>query len=231
MFTTSVCFQSNHTGDLNIKATCSNIESSSVQIEDCYLYDVSSQSGLSHFGNVYEINGSGKNQASITYDSTEQAYKIISTGDGLKTIPITSATGKDQLKITLDMKPTSTDLQYQTGIMCIGTNHSASGVVFGNYSGFYNPTFLNNDWNNNENLTGSWSSGTWYNVEMTVNGTSVSIVVKNGSTTVASTTFDLTDKSSTLFNTLTDRQYGFAIGWKANSTLYSYAKNIKIKSL
>ena len=196
------------------------------------LYDSSSDSGVSHFGSVYAVEG--KTSATISYDSTETAYKLISTGDGLKPFPITCLTGLDSFKLSFDLKPVS-NRYYGSGIICLGTNHSGSGVAFNRYSDSVNRTlnhtFLNNNWVENKELNYNFTSGKWYAFEMTVDGTEISIQIKTGDTVVKSFTFDLLDKSSTLFNTLSDRQYAFSIGYSSYGNVVSYVKNIKVKPL
>lgn len=212
-------------------ATCTVTVQSYLFYDDC-----SSSSGLSNYGSLVSLESSGTN-AGLTYDSTENAYALTSLSSGLKVFPITDLNGKDDFKLSFQFRTPSTTNDYGLGISAIlPSSHTGVGMFINKGSGGREVT-MHTDVNNSETgwtsvLTISgYDTTKYYKLELTVtNGTATFKLYKYDDTLLKTETKTLSDVSSG-FNTVANRGYGLTVGWKNNSSVKMYIKNIVAESL
>lgn len=204
----------------NVSDTCT------VTVQTYLFYDAcDSSSGLSNYGSVYSLEGNA--QATLTYDSTMNSYKVQSTGSGVKVFPITALTGLDSLRLSADVYVSSSvNAGTSIGLACVGTNHSGQGWCVFPTQTCYVHVFNNNSFGRNVSLNTSILANEWINITLDVQGTSVGYTITKvtDGTVVKTGTWSLTTYSSN-YATLTDRQYAIDIGW-SSSNCYAYIKNI-----
>ena len=103
-----------------LTATYSNVsDTATITVQSYLFYDAcDSSSGLTNYGTVVDIKGSGA-VIEMTYDSTENAYKInptsYHTGE-VAMIPIPTLQNKDDYQISFKAKHGSTIVQNQIGV-------------------------------------------------------------------------------------------------------------------
>ena len=192
-----------------------------------------SSSGLTNYGSVVGIENS-QTSASIEYDSTENAYALRNTGNGIKVFPITALDGLDSFKLTMEIKFRNYS-NLCGGLACINASeHTGVGGVF-SYNHITNVhIFENNSWVQNDEESFTWdSSDPYYKLELIVDGYEATWNwYDTDKTTLIRTETIQLNNVSTDFTTLSERGYGLDIGWYGN--LYSYpvfVKNIKAESL
>ena len=113
-----------------------NALSNNVTITLPLFYDTCNNAeGLSNYGSVYSFEGNSN--ASMTYDSTMNAYKLQNTGRGTKAYPIPVLQGCTKLKLSAEVYIPSTAYgDTSVGLEVIGTNHTTWGLGVSKNSGF-----------------------------------------------------------------------------------------------
>lgn len=191
-----------------------------------------SSSGLSNYGSIVSLENNSS--ASLTYNSTENAYAIACTGSGCKVFPITDLNGLDQFKMTMELKMPSRN-GVCAGIACINaTQHTGVGGVIERGSGLGTNVhfFERNGWKQNDSSTFSTSDYThYYKLELTVNGYSATWKWYDYQDNLLRTVNKTLNSMSTDFTTLSQRGYGLDIGWNSNSSYPAYIKNILVEPL
>lgn len=213
----------------NVSDTCTVTVGPTIIFQD----DCSSSSGLTNYGNIVSLEGSYTG-ATLTYNSTENAYAIASTGNGVKVFPITALNGLDSFKLTMKIKGRATS-SVGAGIACINaTQHTGIGANF-QYGGpwetnvhfFERGVFKTND---QEHL-GTSDYTNYYTLEMTVDGYDVIFKWYDPSNNLLRTETIELDTTSSDFTTLSERGYGLDIGWASKSSYPFYIKDIVVISL
>ena len=218
-----------------ITATYQNVtDTCTITVPPSYIFydECNSSSGLTNYGSLVSLESSGTN-AGLTYDSTENAYALTSLSSGLKVFPITDLNGKDDFKLSFQFRTPSTTNDYGLGISAIlPSSHTGVGMFINKGSGGREVT-MHTDVNNSETgwtpvLTISgYDTTKYYKLELTVtNGTATFKLYKYDDTLLKTETKTLSDVSSG-FNTVANRGYGLTVGWKNNSSVKMYIKNIK----
>jgi len=168
----------------------------------------------------------------LTYDTTMNAYKMQSTGSGVKLFAIDDLNGLTELKLTMELYlPSSTgsnsavSLEVATNTQCsVGYYHEKS------QNGLFRHRFQNTSWKGNDTIASTGGSkDAWLKYECVIDGTDTTITIYNsGGTQLATATYTLTNTSSD-FNTASYRRYGPGVGWVSGVT--GYVRNIKAESL
>lgn len=164
----------------------------------------------------------------MTYDSTENAYKLSGSGNYHAMIPIPILNDADEYKITAEFKGAKTNLN-ACGFFLDNRNDTTS---YGEacFTHRYNNEFAFRQYKVGSdgtlhNQTGLGLTGNvWYRIEMTINGSSL--------------TGKLYDENDTLKATVTDtlsvsnKQMGlFLFCEKGATTSVNYVRNIKAEAL
>ena len=211
----------------NATATCTVTVPSYLFYDEC-----NSSSGLTNYGSAVGLEGS--TSATLSYNSTENAYSLISTGSGIKVFPITALNGLNSFKLTADMKFPNTS-SMGGGLSCIIASTNTGATVICNKSAPQDFTrqFAENgsekQWSNVASLS-SFDYTKYYKVELIVDGYEAKYTFYDGTTQLATYTYTLNTLSNQ-FTTLANRGYGLGCGWK-NATSYPiFVKNIKAESL
>ena len=226
----------------------------SISIEDTDLFDVlqcvidnfddfdtqylfydecNSETGLSNYGSVYSVENN--TNATLTYDSTMNAYKISNTGGGTKLFPITALTGLTSLHLEAEFYlPSTTNRNTSCGLEVVGTNHTSWGTVQNKVDNLYGyHIFRNNSFVENVTAKSGANLNEWIRFKIDIDGVNVTYSFEqlDGTVIYQSTTLNLsTLVGSTYYTTAEDRQYGISIAWNSY-TCYSYVRNIKATTL
>ena len=212
----------------NVSDTCT------VTVVNYLFYDeCNSATGLSNYGSVYPVENN--TNATITYDSTMNAYKISSTGGGTKVFPITALTGLTSLHLEAEFYlPSTTHNNTSCGLEVVGTNHTSWGTVQNKVHNLYGyHIFRNNSFVKNTTAKNGANLDKWIRFKIDIDGVNVTYSFEqlDGTVIYQSTTLNLsTLVGSTYYTTVEDRQYGISIAWNSY-TCYSYVRNIKATTL
>ncbi len=205
----SVTYQSKHSGSLNIRATCNNVESSSVNIVDAKYGDASSSTNLSR----YTKSGTG----SITYDSTNSAY-LLDTGNtawqwthfALPNTYLFENTSTIKAKVKF-----LTDYNTQFAIGLKNSNQLLELITFASQASTKliiaierNSSFA--DVNYNQVNAPNLATGVWYDLEVVYTASSYTVTLKDGNTTIGTTSLN----SSSLDTT--NNTFVFVVGLYSN---------------
>lgn len=202
-------------GSTTLTATIGGASDTATIVVSSYLfYDAcDSATGLSNYGSGISYEGSGV--PTITYDSTENAYKIQTAGNVAMT-PITDLEDVNDFVFEADIKRQSAQLG-------IGV---ALGYHYGQGSAFSSSTmgcwlFVNSRFQNLGDTSVStdqnWSHMS-YTLEDGINGT---VVLTNSSNTQYTKTFTLPS----------DYANGHSVGLVSGASGYCFVKNIQVSAL
>jgi hypothetical protein len=226
---------SNITGTVTFTASYSNVtDTCTVTVQTYLCYDAcDSASGLSNYGSVYSVENN--TNATITYDSTMNAYKISNTGGGAKLFPITALTGLTSLHLEAEFYlPSTTNRNTSCGLEVVGTNHTSWGTVQNKVDNLYGyHIFRNNSFVENVTAKSGANLNEWIRFKIDIDGVNVTYSFEqlDGTVIYQSTTLNLsTLVGSTYYTTVEDRQYGIGIAWNSYNC-YSYVRNIKATTL
>ena len=218
-----------------LTASYSNVsDTATVTVQTYLFYDAcDSSTGLSNYGSVYPVENN--TNATITYDSTMNAYKISSTGGGTKIFPITALTGLTRLHLEAEFYlPSTTHNNTSCGLEVVGTNHTSWGTVQNKIDNLYGyHIFRNNSFVKNTTAKNGANLNEWIRFKIDIDGVNVTYSFEqlDGTVIYQSTTLNLsTLVGSTYYTTVEDRQYGISIAWNSYNC-YSYVRNIKATTL
>ena len=219
--------------DLFDMLDCINNNFDDFDTEYLFYDECNSADGLSNYGSVYSIENN--TNATITYDSTMNAYKISSTGGGAKVFPITALTGLTSLHLEAEFYlPSTTNRNTSCGLEVMGTNHTSWGTVQNKIDNLYGyHIFRNNSFVENVTAKSGANLDEWIRFKIDIDGVNVTYSFEqlDGTVIYQSTTLNLsTLVGSTYYTTAEDRQYGIGIAWNSY-TCYSYVRNIKATTL
>lgn len=196
------------------------------EIEDCKWFDIAKSSEVSNYST---------NSTSISYDSTNQAYKIMKTGsDGLSSVTRNTLKFANNVKIEADVMMSGSLTNIQVGLGLLNSSTSI-GVDAKRYSGFSSSSYTmsivestRTDYGSNEvseSLTASeLQLNTWYHIILEIDGTDITYTYKQGDTVINT----LTTSSSVLDSS--NNEFAMWVGFRNNNSA-GYFKNIKIKPL
>jgi len=203
-------------------ATCT------VTAQSYLFYDAcSSATGLSNYGSSVLIRGTNA-AITMTYDSTENAYKLVGTGKYFAMIPIPTLNDEDEYTITANIKGQNKSLN---GIgFCLDNRSDTTSYsqavwmeVYGKKLS-YKQFKVSSDGTYKSGSVSSLAGDTWYKIEMTVNGSSLSGKLYDSGGT------ELTSLSSTL--SVSNKQMGIFLQCESGSTnSVCYVKEIKAEAL
>ena len=223
------------TGTVTFTASYSNVTDTCTVIGASYLfYDAcDSATGLSNYGSPISLGSNST--ATLSYDSTMNAYKLTSNSSDNKFIPITALDGLTEFKLTMEWyQPTSSNYS-STAVppAVVGTTTKAGlcYTFFNDNTGFVRQRYSGGSWRGNDTLvSGIAYRDEWLKIELTIEDTSVTMKAyrSNSDTAFATDTYTLTNISSD-YSTASNRRYGLGIGYANNS--YGYFRNIKAESL
>ena len=184
-----------------------------------------SSSGLSDYGSSVAVRGSSSTMT-MTYDSTENAYKCQGSNDYYAMIPIPILDDEDEYVLSADVKGQSVSAN-AIGLCLDNRNDTTSysyAVWMESLSKVVGKQFsLNSDGAVNQHTGLSLSASKYYRMELTVDGTSLTGKLYDGDTVLA------TD-STTM--TVENRQVGiFLLTQSGTTNSTCYVKNIKAESL
>lgn len=222
------------TSDITLTVSYSNVsDTCSITVVNYLFYDAcDSSTGLSNYGSIIQVENS--TSATMTYDSTMNAYLLSSTGSGMKIFPVNALDGLTQLKFSMELYvPSNANSSTSPCIEIATVNKTSVGYGFSTEANrLIRHRFANGSWKENYNVSGSNTivKGEWCYYECSVNGTSVTANVYRAdkTTLVGTNTYTLTN-NSTDYNTSTNRRYGVGIGWSNGA--YGYVRNIKAETL
>ena len=194
-----------------------------------YLFydDCSSSSRLSEYGSSVLVRGSNAT-ITMTYDSTENAYKLSGSGNYHAMIPIPTLNDKDEYKITAEFKGAKTNLNAcgffldnrndtsSYGEACF-THRYQNEFAFRQYTVSRDGTL--------HNQTGLGLNGdVWYRIEMTIDGSSLTGKLYDENNTLKATVNDTLS--------ISNKQMGlFLFCEKGATTSVNYVRNIKAEYL
>ena len=187
--------------------------------------DCSSSSGLSDYGSSVAVRGSGASMT-MTYDSTENAYKCQGSNNYYAMIPIPILNDEDGYVIEADFK-SQTASANAIGFCLDNRNNTTSdsyAVWVESVSKMVGKQFsLNSDGLANQYYDLNLSASDWYHMKLEVDGSSLKGEVYNGTTLLASDTRVLT---------VDNRQVGiFLLTQNGTTNSTAYVKNIKATTL
>ena len=213
------------TNPLNIKAKCQNIQSG-IRISFCILDDIASQSGLSIFGTVKHF--SGTRSSSLSYDSNQQAYKLVTgSGNNHSFFPINALTGIKNIHFEMDIKSGGSYsypgfVVYYWGSDAIDSESTYKQVHYRGITGY-------NGWiegfgtgmSTYKTTQSSVSSNTWYHIIVDIDNYECSYKLYNANQTVL-----LYSDTRILYHGEDyTPYYGIICGYDGGTT--KYYKNIK----
>lgn len=201
-------------------ASYSNITDTCTVIGESYLfYDAcDSSAGLTNYGTSILLEG-GSN-ATMTYDSAENAYKITTPDTKSKCIPITPLTDVDNFKFEADIKPVSL---FGMGFGVSGG--AGNGCVIGfsaHYDQLYGWKYTNRSFGTLFNDVSGLVDTDYLHITVTVTGTSLDVSITDTNNTTKTATATLPSYST--------KYIGIGLG-SGTSNNYGYIKNIKVVSL
>ena len=206
----------------NVSDTCSVVYSTYLFYDEC-----TSATGLSNYGSSVLIRGTNA-AITLTYDSTENAYKLVGTGNYFAMIPIPTLNDEDEYTITANIKGQNKSFN---GIgFCLDNRSDTTSYsqaawmeVYGKKLS-YKQFKVSSDGTYKSGSVSSLAGDTWYKIEMTVNGSSLSGKLYDSGGT------ELTSLSSTL--SVSNKQMGIFLQCESGSTnSVCYVKEIKAESL
>ena len=164
----------------------------------------------------------------MTYDSTENAYKLSGSGNYHAMIPIPTLNDKDEYKITAEFKGAKTNLNAcgffldnrndtsSYGEACF-THRYQNEFAFRQYTVSRDGTL--------HNQTGLGLNGdVWYRIEMTIDGSSLTGKLYDENNTLKATVNDTLS--------ISNKQMGlFLFCEKGSTTSVNYVRNIKAEYL
>ena len=162
-----------------------------------------SSSGLSNYGSSVAVRGSSSTMT-MTYDSTQNAYKCSGSNNYYAMIPIPDLNDEDEYMISADFKGQAIS---ETGIgFCIDNRNDSTSYSYAVWlvalNKFVGKQFnLNTDGTVNQHTGLSMNANTWYHMELIINGTSLTGNLYDGSTLIAtdSTTLSVSNKQVGIF--------------------------------
>lgn len=215
--------------DTTFTASYSNVSDTCTVTVPTYLFydDCSSSSGLSNYGSSVVVRGTNAS-ASISYNSSENAYEISGAGNYFAGIPITPLNGEDNFKITAEMKcgVNSGDCQigFYTRDYTDTTKQAYSTHFLGDkrYRWFYVTPSANGSYQAINTSSAHYTSYT--KMEWIVEGTSIKMNIYGSNDTVAYTiTKDRVN--------YTNKEYGLWVDTERGTDYKVYVKNIKAEAL
>lgn len=208
-------------------ATCT------VTAQTYLFYDAcDSASGLSNYGSAISLGS--YSTATLSYDSTMNAYKLTSNSSDVKFVPITALDGLTEFKLTMEWyQPTASNHSSTAVEPVVGTTTKAGlcYTFFNDNTGFVRQRYSGGKWRSNDTLvSGIAYRDEWLKIELTIEDTSVTMKAyrMNSDTPFATESYTLTNISSD-YSTASNRRYGLGIGYANNS--YGYYRNIKAEEL
>ena len=196
----------------NVSDTCSVTVQSYLFYDDC-----NSSSGLSNYGSLIQLESSSY-QATLGYDSTENAYKVTSIGDAKsKSFPITSLNNADDFTIEADIKRNNSrvGLAISSGTgygYCISITENTKFEVW---------KYTNKSWSNQGSTSATITE--WVNLKLTIDGLDVSILLTNANGNTYTKTLTLDSRYS-------NRDFGI-LSASQSANQYGYIKNIKAEAI
>ena len=186
--------------------------------------DCSSASGLSDYGSSVAVRGSGSSM-SMSYDSTENAYKVSGSGNYYAMIPIPILNDEDEYTISADFKGLSVGAN---GVgFCLDNRNDSTSYSYAIWmeanTKFIGKQFnLNTDGTANQHQGLSMSASNYYHMELIVNGSTLTGNLYDGTTLIATDTTTLT---------VNNRQVGiFLLTQNGTTDSACYVKNIKAET-
>ena len=197
-------------------ATCT------VTVQSYLFYDAcSSSSGLSNYGSSVLVRGTNAS-ATISYDSTENAYKIAGTGNYFAGIPITPLKDLDNFKVTAEMKCGVNNWLCQIGFYTRDytdtTKQAYSTHLFGNarYRWFYVTPSADGSY---QTINTSSAHTSYTKMEWIVEGTIIKMNIYDSNDDVA---YTITKDTVTYAK----HEFGFWIGTERGTGDACYVRNI-----
>lgn len=215
--------KSNYQGSTNYNT--SNSTTTTITYGLLFYDECNSSTGLSKYGTPIGIEGSGS--MNFVYNSTENAYSLTSNGaDYNGFIPITSLYGLNNFTLEMDLKVNGSTTEDDIGFAILkNSSNVITQHLNRNYSQLIVRQWLNSSSSFKIQTSVSITSSNYYHLKISVNGTSLTINLLNGTTSLYSNTITL---NSTFDASLGTNQYGIWTGW--TSGLHGYVKNIKATS-
>lgn len=220
---------SNIIGTVSFTASYSNVTDTCTVIGASYLfYDAcDSATGLSNYGSSVVVRGTNAS-ASISYNSSENAYEISGTGNYFAGIPITPLNGEDNFKITAEMKCGVNSGDCQIGFYTRDSSDTSKQAYSTHFLGdtryrwFYVTPGANGSYSAINTSVAGYS--TYQKMEWIVEGTSIKMNIYDSNDTVAYTiTKDRVN--------YTNKEYGLWVDTERGTNYKVYVKNIKAEAL
>jgi hypothetical protein len=206
----------------NVSDTCSVTYATYLFYDKC-----NSSSGLSEYGSSVLVRGSNAT-ITMTYDSTENAYKLSGMGNYHAMIPIPALNDKDEYKITAEFKGQNQKFNVIGFFLDNRSDTTSYGLdyaldVYDKYlhSRLYR---VSSDGSEESTTISSLSGNTWYKLEYIVDGSTLTGTMYNMSNNQLAT--------KTRTRSISNKQMGlflFCEGGATNSI--GYVRNIKAESL
>ena len=181
--------------------------------------------GLINYGSSVAVRGSGASMT-MTYDSTENAYKVSGDGNYYSMIPISDLNDVDNYKISADFKGLSKSIN---GVgFCLDNRNDSTSYSYAiweeSVTKFVGKQFnLNSDGTVNQHTGLSMDANTWYHMELIVDGDELTGNLYNGDTLLATDTTTLT---------VNNKQVGiFLLTQNGTTNSACYVKNIKAENI
>ena len=219
----------NVSGTVSFTCTYNNVSDVCTVTAQSYLfYDAcDSSAGLSNYGSSVLVRGSNAT-ITMTYDSTENAYKLSGSGNYHAMIPIPILNDEDEYKITAEFKGQNQRFNVIGFFLDNRSDTTSYGLdyaldVYDKYlhSRLYR---VSSDGSEESTTISSLSGNTWYKLEYIVDGS-----------TLTGTMYDMSNNqlaTKTRTMSISNKQMGlflFCEGGATNSI--GYVRNIKAESL
>ena len=207
-------YSSAGTGDIVLMAKVGATESSTVTIEDCILYDISSSSNLSKW--------SVPSGLTFTFDTDHYICKT--TSQNWKNLNRTFTSSATTFTLEYDVLFTNNQSNTQLDTYVLGTNNKGMSVLTAPVDSVYrlsSATAVGTQ-TNPVSKTQSYTRGVWYHIETIVEqGTTTTNMYQNNTLveTITNTNINFTNLNKLVFY----------VGWGSQAIIY--LKNIKIKPI
>ena len=208
-----------------------NVSSSNIEVSEYLFYDeCNNANNLSKYNSSIHIQGT-QGTSTISYDTTNNAYKILGSGNYLTGHMIPALDGKTNYKITAEFKVTNNNVMARTGFAVHnknGTNSTYNDVyqVMGYSRVDYTAYSASGSYDGVTTLTSSASTNKWTKLVLTIpsTGNSYNIKVYNSNGTQLSSN-NITGKVSANSNI----QVG--LFYQSDNQYPAYVRNIKAERL
>ena len=211
--------------------------SQNIQIDDYLFIDDCTSDNTNNYGTGLQYEGSSLITMSITYNSSDNCYRVMNSGRYMSLLPISSLNGTDNVEISAEINAKNTQ-DFTLAVIYSDDGINSNGITVGsgyistvnNNGNSYNHRYINGRYVGFGN--GSLNSDNWFKVVLTKQGKDITykFYTING-TLLLTKTWDLTSVGAD-YSISTDKNiYGIAHYPSDASYGYGLIRNIQARAL